>query len=62
MPFITIRIYKGQSLQAKKMIAKGITEVVQANTGIDPAKIAVVYEEYTPENWAVGGITGDERK
>jgi len=61
MPFITIRIYKGQTLQAKKNIVKGITDVVHTNTGIDPAKVSIVFEEFIPENWAVGGITGDER-
>lgn len=62
MPFVNIRIYKGQTLETKKKIARGITEVINKNTEIDPGKITVVYEEIMPENWAVGGKTGDERK
>lgn len=61
MPFINIRIYKGHSLETKKKIARGITEVINKNANIPPEKITIVYEEVLPENWAVGGKTGDER-
>ena len=62
MPVVTVSMYEGRSLDQKRELAKGITEVVSRVTGVEPAGVHVVINEVKRENWSIGGLLWPDRQ
>jgi len=62
MPVVTISMYDGRSMEQKRELVKGITDVVARITGNTPEGVHVIIEEVKRENWAIGGLLWPDRQ
>jgi 4-oxalocrotonate tautomerase len=62
MPIVTVAMYEGRTLDQKRELVKGITEVVARVTGNPLDSVHVVIEEVKRENWAIGGLLHPDRQ
>jgi 4-oxalocrotonate tautomerase len=62
MPIVTVAMYEGRTIDQKREIVKGITDVVARVTGNPADSVHVVIEEVKRENWAIGGILQPDRQ
>ena len=61
MPLVTIAMYEGRSIDQKRELVKGVTEVVARVTGNPAEAVHVIIEEVKRENWGIGGLIGPDR-
>ena len=61
MPIVTVQMYDGRTLDQKRELVKGITEVVARVTGNDPQAVHVIIDEVKREHWANGGLLTPDR-
>ena len=62
MPVVTVAMYEGRTLDQKREIVKGITDVVARVTGNSAESVHVLIEEVKHENWAIGGLLHPDRQ
>jgi len=62
MPVVTISMYDGRSIEQKRELVKGVTDVVARITGNTPEGVHVIIEEVKRENWAIGGLLWPDRQ
>jgi 4-oxalocrotonate tautomerase len=62
MPVVTIAMYDGRSIDQKRELVKGVTDVVARVTGNSPESVHVIIEEVKRENWAIGGLLQPDRQ
>jgi 4-oxalocrotonate tautomerase len=62
MPVVTVSMYDGRTLEQKRELVSGITEVVSRVTGVPPGGVHVVINEVKRENWAIGGLLWPDRQ
>ena len=62
MPVVTIAMYDGRSIDQKRELVKGVTDVVARVTGNSPEAVHVIIEEVNRENWAIGGLLHPDRQ
>jgi 4-oxalocrotonate tautomerase len=62
MPVVRVEMYEGRSLDQKREIVRGVTDVVARVTGNPPEAVHVIIEDVKPENWGIGGLIGPDRK
>ncbi|HTZ37300.1 MAG TPA: 4-oxalocrotonate tautomerase [Stellaceae bacterium] len=62
MPMVTVQMYEGRTLDQKRELVKGITDVVVRVTGNKPEGVHVVIEEVKRENWSIGGLLWPDRQ
>lgn len=55
MPIIRVELWEGRDLVQKRRLARELTDTVARITGCDPATVRVLINDYSPEDWAVGG-------
>lgn len=55
MPFVTIQIAKGHSIEKKRELAKAVTDSLVSSLGTKPEWVTIHIDEFDRENWAVGG-------
>jgi len=55
MPIVRIELLPGRSTETKAKIASAITEVLIKEGGGSREHCIVLFEETTPDNWAIGG-------
>ncbi|MCL5961115.1 MAG: 4-oxalocrotonate tautomerase family protein [Chloroflexi bacterium] len=55
MPFVNIKMWKGQSQERKQRIAHRITEVLTEETGAPREVVTIIFEDIPPNQWASGG-------
>lgn len=60
MPSISVTM-RTRSLESRKNIAKGITEVIIRETGVDPEWITIHFYETDEERVARGGVLLSDR-
>jgi 4-oxalocrotonate tautomerase len=61
MPIVTVQMYEGRSMDQKRELVKGVTEVVARVTGNRPDAVHVIIQEVKRENWANGGLLAPDR-
>ena len=62
MPVITITTVEGRTLQEKQSMITVVTEAVERIMQKDRAVIRVIINEMRPENYALAGITFNDRR
>lgn len=62
MPIIHVEMFEGRSLEKKRELTQGITDVVNKVTGNDPDHIHVIIIEHAKENWCRNNQLAVDRK
>lgn len=55
MPIVRVEMLSGRSQETKQQIAQEITDVMVRHTGAQAAHIYVMFDEVSPQDWAVAG-------
>ena len=61
MPIVHVELFQGRSLEQKRELVRGITEVVSRTCGVAAEGVHVLIEETTRENWARGAVLNIDR-
>jgi 4-oxalocrotonate tautomerase len=61
MPIVTIQMWEGQSVENKRAMARGITELLTPYMNNKPESIHIVFQEVPLESWASGGELSADR-
>jgi 4-oxalocrotonate tautomerase len=62
MPVVTIAMFDGRSIEQKRELVKGVTEVVARVTGNPADAVHVIIDEIKRENWSIGGVLSTDRQ
>lgn len=64
MPYVNIKITReGATLEQKKALIAGTTELLRTTLGKNPDTTFVVIDEVDMEDWGIGGLpTGEYRR
>lgn len=62
MPFVTIQILEGHPQERKDEISRRVTATISELAKLPKEAIWVVFEDVTPQDWYVGGVTVGELK
>ena len=55
MPFVSIKIAKGRSLEQKRELVRTVTAAISTSISVQPEKVWIQIDEFEKENFAVGG-------
>ena len=61
MPVITIQMWEGQTIEKKRIMARGITELLTPYFNNRPDRITIVFQEVALESWALAGRLSIDR-
>ncbi|MEW6756359.1 MAG: 2-hydroxymuconate tautomerase [Candidatus Latescibacterota bacterium] len=56
MPFVSVKMLPGRSVEQKRQLVKAITEALVSICGATPQGTTVVIEEIAREDWSSGGV------
>lgn len=56
MPFITVQLIEGRSVEQKHALIKEISEAAIRVLDADPDNVRIVINEVTTDDWGVGGV------
>ena len=56
MPFITVQLIEGRSVEQKHALIKEISEAAIRVLDADPDNVRIVINEVTTNDWGVGGV------
>lgn len=56
MPFITVQLIEGRSIEQKHALIKEISEAAIRVLDADPDNVRIVINEVTADDWGVGGV------
>lgn len=62
MPVVRVEIYDGRSLDQKRELVAGITEVVARVCAVSAEGVHVIIDEVKRENWSIGGKLWPDRQ
>ncbi len=62
MPIVHVELFEGRSVDQKRELVQGITEVVARTCGVSPDGVHVLIEEKSRENWGRGSVLAVDRK
>ncbi len=62
MPVVTVQMWTGRTREQKRKLVRAITDAMVEHAGAKPAALHVILQEVPKEDWALGGVLGDERK
>ena len=60
MPLVTVDMWEGRTVEQKKQLVEGITEVITEKLGIAPEHISIIIRDNPKHNWAIGGKLASE--
>ena len=55
MPFVSIKIAKGRTLDQKRRLARAVTDAIAASIDVPPEIIWIQIDEFERENFSVNG-------
>jgi 4-oxalocrotonate tautomerase len=61
VPFVSIKIAKGRSLEQKRNLVRSVTEAISNAINIQPEKVWIQIEEFEPDNFATNGRLMSDR-
>lgn len=62
MPFVTVQIFPGRTVEQKRKLAQAITDAMIEHVDAKPGNLNIVFQDVEPENWALGGVLGIDRE
>ena len=60
MPFVTIAMFEGRTIEQKKQLAREITDAVM-KLGVPAESVQVLIQDVPRQNWADAGKLASER-
>ncbi len=57
MPIIQVQMLEGRSTDVKNNLMKEMNEVVCRILNVSPNQVRILLNEYSEENWSIGGIS-----
>jgi len=60
MPLLRVELWPGRSPEAKKKLARELTDVVVENIGCPRSAVTIVFTEVPKGHWVIGGSPCDE--
>ncbi len=61
MPVITIDLWEGRTVEQKRKLVKGVTDVVSKTTGCPEDAVQIIIKDHPKENWSIGGTLASEK-
>lgn len=61
MPFITVEMWEGRTIEQKKKLVEGITTAL-VNIGVPATSVHIILKDVPKHNWAVAGKLCSEPK
>jgi 4-oxalocrotonate tautomerase len=61
MPFVTVKIARGHSIEKKRHLVEAITNALVIALDTKPEWITIHIDEFERENWAVNGLLHCDR-
>jgi len=61
MPFVTVHLWEGRTVDQKRRLAKAITDAMVEHVGANPEALHIAIQDYPLENWARNGVLGVDR-
>lgn len=61
MPVITVDMWAGRSVEAKRALVKELTDAYVRVTGGKPESVYVVIRDVPKENWGIAGELSSDR-
>ncbi|NTA83775.1 4-oxalocrotonate tautomerase [Agrobacterium tumefaciens] len=62
MPWITIDLSEGRTVEQKQNTAKAVTDAIVEHCGCAPETVSIVFNDVSAENWAFGGTLLSQRE
>ncbi len=62
MPMIDVKLLEGRSVDQKRKLVAGITDVVVQSLGVAPETVRITLIEMARDNFAVAGILEMDKK
>lgn len=62
MPVVTVQMYDGRTIDQKRELVKGITDVMVRVTGVKAEGVHVIIDEVKRENWSIDGLLWPDRQ
>jgi 4-oxalocrotonate tautomerase len=63
MPKVTIQMFEGRTLEQKRALVKGVTDVVCQTCNAPPERVSIIIQEMNRENYSSAGVLAcDEKK
>jgi 4-oxalocrotonate tautomerase len=62
MPHIEITFDKGRSVEAKRRVAKAVTDAIVETLGGERDWVTIIFHDISRDDWAVGGRLNIDRK
>jgi 4-oxalocrotonate tautomerase len=56
MPIIRVEMWEGRSVDQKRRIASELSDALVRIIDCDPTAVRVLIDDYSRENWGVGGM------
>src|SRR5579864_4139983 len=61
MPIVHVELFEGRTVEQKRELIRGITEVVARTCGVSPDGVHVLINEMSRENWGRGSVLAVDR-
>lgn len=61
MPIVRVELFKGRSVDQKRELVRGITDVVARSCGVSAEGVHVLIKEMSRENWGRGSVLNVDR-
>ncbi|RCJ29079.1 4-oxalocrotonate tautomerase [Nostoc minutum NIES-26] len=61
MPFVTVKIARGHSIEKKRQLVEALTNALVSALDTKPEWITIHIDEFERENWAVSGLLHSDR-
>ena len=61
MPVIRVEMWEGRTKEQKKKIVKGMTDLMCETIGCQPQSVTVLIQEFSKENWGLGGDLASDK-
>jgi len=55
MPFVSIKIAKGRSLEQKRDLVQSVTRAIASSINVQPEKVWIQIDEFELDNFSVNG-------
>lgn len=56
MPIVTVNIKEGRTLEQKRAMIAGMTDVLCETMGVSAASVRIIVNEMRNEDFAIGGV------
>ncbi|WP_370499940.1 2-hydroxymuconate tautomerase [Mycolicibacterium sp. jd] len=58
MPFVTVHMWEGRTVEQKRRLTRAITEAMVEHAGANPEHLHVAISDYPTESWSRAGVLG----